>query len=99
MSRYDYRSLSSQDSEELTRDLLQAEWNIALEAFKTGRDSGIDLRYAPADGGKASSPASFPIMSFFIEARCDDGLQSMRASVSRSGRFLCASGTLRFHLP
>ena len=52
MSRYDYRSLSSQDFEELTRDLLQAEWNIALEAFKTGRDSGIDLRYAPADGGK-----------------------------------------------
>lgn len=52
MSRYDYKSLSSQDFEELTRDLLQAEWNIALEAFKMGRDSGIDLRYAPADGGK-----------------------------------------------
>lgn len=52
MSRYDYGSLSSQDFEELTRDLLQAEWNVALEAFKTGRDSGIDLRYTPADGGK-----------------------------------------------
>lgn len=52
MSRYDYRSLSSQDFEELTRDLLQAEWNVALEAFKTGRDKGIDLRYSHADGGK-----------------------------------------------
>jgi len=31
--------------------LLQAEWNVALEAFKTGRDGGIDLRYAPAGDG------------------------------------------------
>lgn len=51
MTRYDYKSLSPQDFEELTRDLLQAEWNIPLEAFKTGRDRGIDLRYAPLDGG------------------------------------------------
>jgi hypothetical protein len=51
MPRYDFRSLSSQDFEELVRDLLQAEWDVALEAFKTGRDSGIDLRYArPATG-------------------------------------------------
>jgi len=51
MSRYNFKSLSSQDFEELVRDLLQAEWNVALEAFKTGRDSGIDLRYAHAAGG------------------------------------------------
>ena len=51
MSRYNFQSLSSQDFEELTRDLLQAEWNVALEAFKTGRDGGIDLRYAPAGDG------------------------------------------------
>lgn len=35
----------------MIRDLLQAEWNVAIEAFKTGRDSGIDLRYAPAHDG------------------------------------------------
>ncbi|KVL60307.1 hypothetical protein WT01_12260 [Burkholderia cepacia] len=52
MSRYDYKSLSPQDFEELARDLLQAEWHVALEAFKCGRDQGIDLRYAPLDGGK-----------------------------------------------
>ena len=52
MSRYDFRSLSNQDFEELARDLLQAEWNVALEAFKAGRDRGIDLRYTPADGSK-----------------------------------------------
>ena len=52
MPRYDLTRLSPQDFEELTRDLLQAEWNVALEAFKSGRDKGIDLRYSPADGGK-----------------------------------------------
>lgn len=51
MARYDFKSLSPQDFEELTRDLLQAEWGVTLEAFKTGRDQGIDLRYSPLDGG------------------------------------------------
>jgi hypothetical protein len=52
MARYDFGNLSHPDFEELVRDLLQAEWGIALEAFKTGRDSGIDLRHIPAgDGG------------------------------------------------
>jgi hypothetical protein len=48
MSRYTFTSLSPQDFEELVRDLLQVEWNVAIEAFKTGRDGGIDLRYASA---------------------------------------------------
>jgi hypothetical protein len=52
MSRYDFKSLSSQDFEELARDLLQAEWNVRLEAFKAGKDKGIDLRYAPAHKSK-----------------------------------------------
>ena len=51
MPRYDFRSLSPQDFEDLIRDLLQAEWRVALEAFRSGRDSGIDLRYAPANDG------------------------------------------------
>ena len=51
MSRYDFSTLSSQDFEELSRDLLQAEWSVWLEAFKSGRDKGIDLRHIRADGG------------------------------------------------
>jgi hypothetical protein len=51
MPKYNFTSLSSQDFEELARDLLQEEWGIALEAFRAGRDRGIDLRYAPAFGG------------------------------------------------
>ena len=49
MSGNDFKQLSSRDFEELTRDLLQAEWGVALEAFKTGRDQGIDLRRIAAD--------------------------------------------------
>jgi hypothetical protein len=30
----------------LARDLLQAHWEVTLESFKSGRDKGIDLRYA-----------------------------------------------------
>ncbi len=47
----DFTSLSPRDFEELVRDLLQAEWDVPIETFKTGRDSGIDLRYASADDG------------------------------------------------
>lgn len=46
MPNYNYEALSPQDFEEFSRDILQAEWNVALEAFKEGRDTGIDLRYA-----------------------------------------------------
>lgn len=43
---YDFKQLSPADFEDLTRDLLQQEWGVRLEAFKSGRDRGIDLRYA-----------------------------------------------------
>ena len=48
MAEYDFRQLSPHDLELLARDLLQAEWCIALESFKQGKDGGIDLRYARA---------------------------------------------------
>lgn len=51
MPGHDLKQLSSRDFEELTRDLLQAEWGVALEAFKAGRDQGIDLRHVSTDKG------------------------------------------------
>ena len=66
MPRYNFTSLSSQDFEELTRDLLQAEWNVRLEAFKSGRDSGIDLRYSPA-GGKTIVQCKHYVVSGFAK--------------------------------
>jgi hypothetical protein len=46
MSKYDFAFLSSFDFEELVRDLLQIEFAVTLECFKSGRDDGIDLRYS-----------------------------------------------------
>jgi hypothetical protein len=46
MARYDFHDLSSLDFEELVRDLLQSEWGVRLESFKTGADEGIDLRFS-----------------------------------------------------
>lgn len=44
--QYDFQQLSPHDLEILVRDLLQADWDVVLESFKTGRDGGVDLRYA-----------------------------------------------------
>ena len=46
MPEYDFHQLSPHDLEVLTRDLLQAHWGVDIESFKSGRDGGIDLRYA-----------------------------------------------------
>lgn len=46
MPNHDFRTLSPEEFERLTLDLLQREWNVKLESFKAGRDRGIDLRYS-----------------------------------------------------
>ena len=49
MSAHDFRRLSSVDFEELIHDVLEAEWNLKLEAFVEGRDAGVDLRHTALD--------------------------------------------------
>lgn len=44
---YDFQNLSFDDFEQLTLDLLQKSLGIRLESFRTGRDGGVDLRFAP----------------------------------------------------
>jgi hypothetical protein len=46
MPSYDFRALSPIDFEGLVRDLLQEELALTLESFKTGKDLGIDFRFA-----------------------------------------------------
>lgn len=46
MPDYDFHQLSPYDLEILARDLLQAHWALQIESFKSGKDRGIDLRYA-----------------------------------------------------
>lgn len=43
---YDFKTLSAYDFELLVRDLLQKILGVVIESFKSGRDNGIDLRYA-----------------------------------------------------
>lgn len=50
MADYDFHQLSPDDLEILARDLLQAYWGVTIESFKTGKDGGIDLRYAAGTG-------------------------------------------------
>ncbi len=45
MNNYDLDILSHYEFEQLTRDLLQKNFNIYIESFTTGKDSGIDLRF------------------------------------------------------
>jgi DNA polymerase III delta prime subunit len=49
MADYDFHQLSPHDFEQMARDILQAEWGFNLESFKTGKDGGIDFRYAQAN--------------------------------------------------
>jgi hypothetical protein len=46
MPDYDFHQLSPYDMEVLARDLLQVHWGVTIESFKSGKDDGIDLRYA-----------------------------------------------------
>jgi hypothetical protein len=46
---YDFSTLSPDDFEILVGDLLSREWGVPIEFFKSGRDRGIDLRYAAAE--------------------------------------------------
>ena len=51
MINYDLNKLLSPlDFELLSKDLLEADLGIRLENFKTGKDRGIDLRYASPGG-------------------------------------------------
>ncbi|OCB75540.1 hypothetical protein B0A79_23800 [Flavobacterium piscis] len=46
MALYNLEVLNDKEFEELCKDLLEKELNISFQIFKTGRDKGIDLRYA-----------------------------------------------------
>lgn len=46
MALYNLEVLNDKEFEELCKDLLEKELGINFQIFKTGRDKGIDLRYA-----------------------------------------------------
>ena len=46
MPDYNFLNLSPPEFEDMSRDLIQKQLKTYLESFTSGRDSGIDLRYA-----------------------------------------------------
>lgn len=48
--KYDFSTLSPDDFENLSRDLVGAETGVRFEAFTVGADDGMDGRHAKADG-------------------------------------------------
>lgn len=47
---YDFKTLSPADFEDLSRDLVGAEYRTRFEGFASGPDGGIDGRHAAAAG-------------------------------------------------
>src|SRR6478672_9961744 len=43
---YDFSTLNDKDLEELSKDILAKKIGVDFQSFKSGSDSGIDLRYA-----------------------------------------------------
>lgn len=52
MMNYNFNILQPAEFEELIRDLVQEHIGTFVESFTSGRDSGIDLRFATVNGGK-----------------------------------------------
>lgn len=50
--KYDFIPLSPEEFETLLMDLLSAKFKISLEAFKSGKDDGIDLRWTTTATGQ-----------------------------------------------
>lgn len=46
MNEYNFSTLNDKDFEILVKDLLNAEFDLNLQHFKSGKDKGIDLRYS-----------------------------------------------------
>lgn len=51
MAEYDFLVLSPHEFENISRDLLQKKLSVFIESFTTGKDGGIDMRYAKESTG------------------------------------------------
>lgn len=53
MTDYDLALLNDKDFEKLVADLLSAEFGVAVERFKPGKDGGVDGRWFELSGGES----------------------------------------------
>src|SRR5258707_3078127 len=91
---YDFQQLSPHDLEILVQDLLQAEWGLALESFKTGRDGGTDLRYA-RDGHRLIVQVTHYVRTGLNGMMTDLKVEAANVSALRPSRYIVATSVPR----
>ena len=87
---YDFTQLSPYDLETLVRDLVQSEWGVVLESFKSGRDGGIDLRFA------RGSHSTIVQVKYYVRTGLNGLMRDLRAEAVKvsslcPGRYVLAT--------
>jgi GTPase SAR1 family protein len=90
---YDFMTLSPEEFEVLLMDLLSAELKVPIEAFKSGKDGGIDLRWTSTAEGdpelvvqcKRYAPAKFPQLLVACKAELP------KVQALKPGRYILAT--------
>ncbi len=86
MPDYDFRSLSPIDFEHLSRDVLNADLGLRLQSYPAGRDQGIDLRQADANGQSIVAQCKHYLESdtrTFLRAVAKEGKRGKTLTVDR----------------
>ncbi|HTD99017.1 MAG TPA: restriction endonuclease [Mucilaginibacter sp.] len=68
---YPLEVLNDKEFEELSKDLLDLELSISLQLFKSGRDKGIDLRYAATTENEIIVQAKRYVRSTFSQLKSE----------------------------
>ena len=68
---YSLEVLNDKEFEELSKDLMESELGISLQIFKSGRDKGIDLRYANTQENQIIIQAKRYIKSTFANLKAE----------------------------
>src|ERR1700761_6427154 len=75
---YPLEVLNDKEFEELSKDLLDLEFGINLQIFKSGRDKGIDLRYAATQENQLIVQAKRYVRSTFSHLKTELAKEKMK---------------------
>jgi hypothetical protein len=91
--QYDFQNISFDDFERLCADLLHVREGINFEAFKVGRDQGIDLRYSSSVDGTVIVQCKRYAPNAFARLKRDLGTKELPkvAALAPDRYILCTS--------
>lgn len=91
--KYDFKTLSPIDFEDLIRDLLQEELEITLESFKNCKDGGVDLRCSKNQENEIIVQCKQSLESSFQQLfRKLKKEELSKVTMIRPGRYIFATG-------